>query len=204
MTRREVEMFLMQIAREREMLHWALEDGAGEVTEDVAAQEEKINQLVEIFKSEGGIDAVGRFVKYGQDKISARKAEKEYAERHLKAEEKEQANFLALINKALKKANLENAKGHYGYSFTQHVSCTTKVDNKKIKELYYTKVDKVLQDSGILPKDITFSLSASVTKLEEGDDLPEWYNVAEIDKATFRKPTKAKEGDEEFQYNELQ
>lgn len=194
-------MFLMQMAREREMLHWTLEENGGEMTEEAISQEEKIDKLAEIFESEGGIDAVGRFVKYGEDKINARKAEKEYAERHMKAEEKEQERFLGLIDAALKKAQTDKVKGSFGYSFTQHTSTTCKPDNKMIKDLFYEKAEQVLRESGAIPNDVTFSLSASVSRLPEGALKPHWYNTTSVGKATFRKPRKP---DEDFKYNEFE
>lgn len=191
MTRMEVEMFLMRMAQERMLLHATLEANEGEVTQEVLSQEEIVQNLTEIFKSEGGIDAVGRFVKSGQDKIAARKAEKEYAERHLKAEENEQERFLSLINIALETDGLDKVKGDFGYSFTAHTSTTTKPDNKLIKELFYDKVEKVIRESGVVPEDITFTLSASATRLSEDLVKPEWYNTTSVGKATFRKPRKA-------------
>lgn len=187
------------------MIHWELEENGGEVTEEVLSMEEKVKTLVEIFKSEGGVDAVGRYVKYGQDKVASRRAEKEYAERHLKAEEEEQAKFLELVDKALHEAGLDKAKGDFGYSFTQHTSVTTKVDNKRIKELFHEKAEAVLRNSGVIPEDVTISLSASVSRLPEGTEKPEWYNTTSVGKATFRKPRKADDHEvkDEFTTNEF-
>lgn len=203
MTYREMEMFLMRLAWEREMLHLSLEEAEGEVTEDVLTQQDKIDRLVEIFKSEGGADAVGRYTKYSQDKIASRKAEKEYAERHLKIEEDQHAIFLELVNKALEKADVDKIKGHYGYSFTSHTSVTTKVDTKMLKDRFYDKVERVVRASGVIPDDVTFSLSASVSRLPEGAEKPEWYNTTSVGKATFRKPRKA-EDKEEFNFTEFE
>lgn len=201
MNYREMRDFLFALQRERQMLHWDLEDSEGEVTESVMTREEKIAQLRAIFKSEGGIDAVGRYVKMGQDMIQARKDEKAYAEKHLKIEEDQQAIFLELVNEALEEEDLEKVKGDYGYSFSQHISTTTKVDSKLLKEKFYDKVERLIRTSGIVPEDVTFSLSASVSKLPEGADRPEWYNTVSVGKATFRKPKKA--DDEEFKINDF-
>lgn len=203
MTYREMEMFLMRLAREREMLHWALEESEGEVTDEILSYQEKVDTLAEIFKSEGGADAVGRYTKYSQDKIAARKAEKEYVERHLKADEESHALFLELVNKALEKAELDKIKGHYGYSFSSHTSVTTKVDTKVLKEKFFDRVEQVVRASGVIPDDVTISLSASVSRLPEGAERPEWYNTTSVGKATFRKPRKASEQDEEFTFSEF-
>lgn len=194
--------FLFALQRERQMLHWDLEDSEGEVTESVITREAKIAQLRAIFKSEGGIDAIGRYVKMGQDMVQARKDEKAYAEKHLKIEEEEQAKLLELVNEALEEEDLANVKGDFGYSFTQHISTTTKVDGKLIKERFYDKVEKLIRESGVVPDDVTFSLSASISRLPEGAEKPEWYNTISVGKATFRKPRKVDE--DEFKINDFE
>jgi hypothetical protein len=163
MTRYEVEMFLTRLMQERMLQEAMLEESEGEVTEAILTQQEIIDKLAEIFESEGGIDAVGRYVKQSQDSIAARKAEKEYAERHLRAEEKDLATFLECVDFALQKAQKDKVKGQYGYSFTQHTSVSTKADNKMIKELFYDKVADAIK--GLVPKDITFTLSALGVKI---------------------------------------
>lgn len=178
-----------------------LEESEGEVTEAILTQQEIIDTLAEVFESEGGIDAVGRYVKQSQDSIAARKAEKEYAERHLRAEEKDLATFLECIDFALQKAQKDKVKGQYGYSFTQHTSVSTKADNKMIKELFHDKVAEAIK--GLVPKDITFTLSASVSKLSEGEERPEWYNTTSVGKATFRKPKKAENVEDEFNVSDF-
>lgn len=201
MTRYEVEMFLTRLMQERMLQEAMLEESEGEVTEAILTQQEIIDKLAEIFESEGGIDAVGRYVKQSQDSIAARKAEKEYAERHLRAEEKDLATFLECVDFALQKAQKDKVKGQYGYSFTQHTSVSTKADNKMIKELFYDKVADAIK--GLVPKDITFTLSASVSKLSEGEDRPEWYNTTSVGKATFRKPKKAENVEDEFNVSDF-
>ena len=197
-------MFLLRMAREREMLHWTLEESEGELTEEALSQQEIIDSLVEMFKSEGGADAVGRYAKRCQDDIASRKAEKEYAERHLRADEDSYARFLELVNKALEMAEMDKIKGDFGYSFTSHTSVTTKVDGKVLKERFFDKVEKVVRESGVIPNDVTFSLSASISRLQEGAEVPEWYNTTTVGKATFRKPRKAKdEQKEEFILNDF-
>lgn len=198
MTRYEVEMFLSRLMQERMLQESMLEENGGEMTESVLTQQEIIDNLAEAFESDGGIDAVGRYVKQSQDSIAARKAEKEYAERHLRAEENNLATFLECVDYALQKSQKDKVKGQYGYSFTQHTSVSTKPDNKVIKELFFDKVEKVIRDSGVVPDDITFSLSASATRLAEGAKKPEWYNTTSVGKAVFRKPRKSQieEGNE--------
>lgn len=185
----------MQLAQERMVLHTSLDESEGEITQDILSQQEIIDTLSEIFESEGGIDAVGRYVKQSQDAIADRKAEKEYADRHLKAEENELAKFLVLVDLALRQSQKDKIKGSYGYSFSQHVSVSTKADNKMIKEMFYDKVSEAIK--GVVPDDITFTLSASVSRLPEGAEKPEWYNTTSISKAIFRKPRKP-QNEEEF------
>lgn len=186
----ELKGFLSAIAMERERMHWELEDSEGEVTETVLSQEEKVNALRELFRTEGGIDAVGRYVKESQARVQARKEEKAYAERHLKIEEEDLADFLWLVNEALEQEDLDKVKGKFGYSFTAHTSVTTKADNKMIKELFHEKVMAVIRESGVVPEDITITLSASSSLLPEGAEKPQWYNTTTRGKAKFLKPRK--------------
>ena len=178
---------------ERDALHYELEENGGEITDNVLTREEKIANLRELFKQEGGVDAAGRYLKEGQDKVQGWKDEKAFAERHLKAEENKLADDLELINEALEQEDIQQIKGKYGYSFTSHISVTTKADNKMIKEKFYDAVEQVVRESGVVPEDITFTLSASSSLLPEGAEKPEWYNTTSRGKATFRKPRKSED-----------
>ena len=196
----DMKTFLLTLRNERDALHYELEDNGGEVTDSVLSREDKIANLREIFKQEGGIDAVGRYMKEGQDKIQSWKDEKAYAERHLKAEESKLADDLEMINEALEQEDIQQAKGKYGYSFTPHTSVITKADNKMIKERFYNAVEKVVRESGVVPKDITFTLSASSSLLSEGAEKPEWYNTISKGRATFRKPRKTEDNWEQDEF----
>ena len=196
MNKFEMTQFLCAMRNEREAIHYELEDNGGEYTSSVLSREQKLASLREMFKQEGGIDAIGRYMKEGQDKVQNWKNEKAYAERHLKIEESNLADDLELINEALEAEDIQQAKGKFGYSFTSHVSVTTKADNKMIKELFYGAVEQVIRESGVVPEDITFSLSASSSLLPEGADKPQWYNTTSRGKATFRKPRKEQKEDD--------
>lgn len=184
----DMKNFLLRMKAEREMLHYRLDENGGEVTGEILSREEKIANLRELFKQEGGIDAAGRYLKAGQANVQMWKDEKAYAERHLKAEEESLAEDLELINEALEAEDIDKIKGKAGYSFTQHMSVTTKADNKMIKERFHSAVEQIVRESGVIPEDITISLSASSSLLPEGAEKPEWYNTTTRGKAAFRKP----------------
>lgn len=193
MNKNEMMQFLHAMRDEKMAMHYELDENGGEVTSSVLSREQKIEGLRQLFKAEGGIDAMGRYMKEAQDKVQCLKDEKAYVERHLKIEEANLADDLELINEALEQEDIQQARGRFGYSFTSHTSVTTKVDNKMIKERFYASVEKVIRESGILPCDITFSLSASSSLLPQGAKRPEWYNTISRGKATFRKPRKSED-----------
>ena len=65
----------------------------------------------------------------------------------------------------------EKIKGSLGYSFALSTSTKTEVDKEMLKEYYQEAVNEALKD--ILPADVSVTLTASVSKLEEGAELPD-------------------------------
>lgn len=191
----EVREAIIRLRMAKEALDIELYDNDGEVTESVLDKQRYIADVKSILEN-GGIDHLGRLIKSVETDIQNRKNEKAYVERQIKRSESFKENLLELANTALEELQQEKIKGDFGYSFTAHTSVTTKPNNKLIKELYYEKAEKVLRESGVVPKDITFSLSASVSLLDENEKKPEWYNISEVGKATFRSPKKDTSADE--------
>jgi hypothetical protein len=193
---KEIKDALFRLREEKYRLQMEYEENEGEVTESTLSREQAIEDIKVLLKSKEGIDNLGRLVRSNQEDIQCRKDEI----KHLNSEIKRIENFndyiLELSNEVLEEIGEDKAKGNLGYSFGKHTSVTTKVDTKVLKELFYDKVETVIRESGVIPEDVTFSLSASVSRLPEGVERPSWYETSTIGKATFRKPLKAK--DDEF------
>lgn len=201
MTVREIREILDRLREEKFRLQSELEDNGGEVTESVLSREEAIASLKALLLSKEGVDSLGRFMRSNQDEVQGYKDEKRHLDALIKKTEGYNDFLLGLIDEILKECEVENAKGNLGYSFTTHTSVTTSVDTKMLRERFLKRAQEAVLEAGI-PSDVTISLSASISKVSEGSEIPEWYNVSSVGRATFRKPQRAKdEQKEEFNYN---
>jgi hypothetical protein len=95
-------------------------------------------------------------------------------------------------------------KGDFGYSFAQHVASSTKPDTKLIRELFYEDVERAIREANVCPEHITFTLSASSSKLKEGEPMPDYFTTTTRARATYRKPRKADDTQEEFSMNDFE
>ena len=198
---REIRDILDRLREEKYRLQAELEDNGGEVTESVLSREEAIASLKQLLLSKDGVDSLGRFMRSNQDEVQGYKDEKKHLDTLIKKTEGYNDFLLGLIDEILKECEVENAKGNLGYSFTTHTSVTTSVDTKMLRERFLKRAQEAVLEAGI-PSDITISLSASISKVSEGSEIPEWYNVSSVGRATFRKPQRAKdEQKEEFNFN---
>lgn len=198
---REIREILDRLREEKFRLQAELEDNGGEVTESVLSREEAIASLKALLLSKEGVDSLGRFLRANEDEVLGYKDEKKHLDALIKRTEGYNDFLLGLINEILKECEVENAKGNLGYSFTTHTSVTTSVDTKMLRERFLKRAQEAVLEAGI-PSDVAISLSASISKVSEGSEIPEWYNVSSVGRATFRKPQRAKdEQKEEFNYN---
>ena len=165
-------------------------ENEGEVTEETELLEGQVSAMKALLNSEG-VDFLGRWLKGKEDKKKALKAEKDYITRQMEANDKTIAFIKAKITEVMKATGCVKVKGALGYSFATTVSVTTSVDKDLLREMYQAKVEDAVKD--ILPDDVTVTLSASVSKLEEGAELPEYYNRDEKDTVRFTKPRASKE-----------
>lgn len=177
------------------------EENGGEVTDSTAFKEE-IKETILFMLENGGVDHLGRLLNSVKADIDQNKAEQEYLKRQQKKYESFQDDLLECANMALESLGEEKMKGDFGYSFTQHISSSTKPDNKLIKELYYKDVERAIREAGVCPDHITFTLSASSSLLKAGEDMPDYFTTTSRARATYRKPTKKKD-DDEFATNEF-
>lgn len=200
---KEIKDALYRLREEKWRLQNELEENGGEVTETVLTREQAIADLKTLLASKEGIDHLGRLIRSGQDDILIFKGEKKFLDSQIKKTEGFNDFLLGLVNEILEETDLDATKGSLGYSFTRHTSVTTKVDTKMLKERFYETAIAAIRQTDI-PSDVTITLSASVSSLPEGSELPEWYNVSSVGRSTFRKPRKADEQmEEEFKTTEF-
>jgi len=165
-------------------------ENEGEVTDETELMEGQISALQTLLNTEG-VDFLGRWLKGKEDKKKAIKAEKDYLTRQMESIDNTIAFIKAKINELMQATGTEKVKGSLGYSFATTVSTKTEVDKDLLRDFFQAKVDEALKD--ILPADVTVTLSASVSKLEEGAELPEYYNRTETPTVRFTKPRAAKD-----------
>jgi len=192
MTPREINEILRRLQEEKWRLQQELEENEGEVTESVLTREQAIADLKKLLMSPEGVDSLGRLIRSNKDDIETFKGEKKAVETKIKKTEGYNDWLLELVDECLKECECDKASGKLGYSFTQHTSVTTEVDKKMLKDMFYEKAMEAIRATDI-PRDVTISLSASVSLLPEGSERPEWYNTTSVGRATPRMPKKPKE-----------
>ena len=160
-------------------------ENEGEVTDETELMEAEVSAMRTLLNTEG-VDFLGRWLKGKEDKKKTIKAEKDYLTRQMDAIDQTIAFIKAKINEVMTATGCEKVKGSLGYSFATTVSTKTEVDKELLNEAFLPKVMDAVKD--ILPADVSVSLSASVSKLEEGSELPSYYNRTETPTVRFTKP----------------
>ena len=165
-------------------------ENEGEVTEETELMEGEITAMKTLLNTEG-VDLLGRWLKGKEDKKKALKAEKDFISRQMEATEKTISFIKSQINKVMVATGQVKIKGSLGYSFATTTSTKTEVDKDLLNEAYLAKVQDAVKD--IIPADVSVSLSASVSKLGDGAELPNYYNRTSTPSVTFTKPRAGKE-----------
>ena len=165
-------------------------ENEGEVTEETEKMEAEIEALKFLLNGEG-VDFLGRWLKSKEDRKKALKAEKDYISRQIESIEKTISFINGKIRLIMDATGCERVKGEYGYSFATYDSVKTEVDKDLLNTYYLSKVQEAVKD--ILPADVTITLGASVSKLDGGVRLPDYYKVKETPTIRFTKPRAKKE-----------
>lgn len=203
MKAKEVQEITERLREEKWRLQRELEENGGEVTEAVLTRQQTIADLKALLRSPEGVDSLGRLMRSNKDEIDTIKGEMKFLGNQVKQIEGYNEWLLEVANEAMEEMDEDKVKGALGYSFTRHTSVTTEVDKAMLKELFYEKAIEAIRKTDI-PQDVTITLSASVSALPEGAELPEWYNVSSVGRATLRMPRKPKEPKkDEFTVNEF-
>ena len=178
-------------------LKWSLEqeyvDNGGEVTESTTATEEQIETMKSLLSTEG-VDSLGRWLKSVEDETKALKAERDFVNRKINANQKTMTFIKVLVNKALHAIGKEKVKGTF-YSFAITTSETTQVDKDALNKKFLDAVEKKLRGGKrpVITEDVTITLGASITKISEGAKIPAYYIHSSKPSATFTKPRASKE-----------
>ena len=165
-------------------------ENEGEVTPETEEMEAEIEALKFLLNGEG-VDFLGRWLKSKEDKMKSLKAEKDYLSRQIESVGKSIDFIKEQIRRLMDATGCEKVKGEYGYAFATYTSTKTDVDKELLKEYFLPKVEEAVRD--ILPPDVSVSLSASVNKVEEGAELPNYYTRTETPTIRFTKPRAKKE-----------
>lgn len=165
-------------------------ENEGEVTEETELMEGEITAMKTLLNTEG-VDLLGRWLKGKEDRKKALKAEKDFLTRQMEAIDKTIEFIKTKMNEVMTATGQEKIKGSLGYSFALSTSTKTEVDKEMLKEYYQEAVNEALKD--ILPADVSVTLTASVSKLEEGAELPHYYSRTETPTIRFTKPRAKKE-----------
>lgn len=181
---------LETLSRSSLVLEEAYIESEGECTEQTEQMEEEISALRDLLTSEG-VDLLGRWLKAKEDAKKALKAEKDYVTRKMAALDQTIDFIKVKVNEVLTATGQDKVKGSLGYSFAATTSVKTSVDKDILNDTYLAQVEEAVK--GILPEDVTITLGASVSKVEEGTELPAYYNRTETPSVRFTKPRASKE-----------
>ena len=165
-------------------------ENEGEVTEETEQMEAEIEALKFLLNGEG-VDYLGRWLKSKEDRKKALKAEKDYITRQMESIDKTITFIKEKIRELMDATGCERVKGEYGYSFSTYDSVKTEVNKDLLNTYFLARVQEAVKY--ILPADVTITLGASVSKLEDGDILPDYYNLTETPSIRFTKPRAKKE-----------
>lgn len=180
-----------------ETLDWAsyhLEEtyteNEGEVTEETEKLEAEIEAIRQLLNTDG-VDFLGRWLKEKEDRKKTIKAEKDFLTRQIEGLDRSIEFIKGQIRTLMDETGCEKVKGSLGYSFATSVSKKTEVDKELLNEYFKGKVEEAVRP--FLPADVTVTLGASVSRLEEDAPLPSWYHITETPTVRFTKPRSKKE-----------
>lgn len=160
---------IANINRTKYELETALEENGGELTEELLAQADALEDMKALLAGEG-IDDLGRWLKAVQDETAALKAEADAAARRLKNHKSYEEYIKFLIGQALDAIGTEKAKGNY-YGFTRTTSTKSSVNTEALDEVYLPEIMNALGNH--LPTWLHITLKSTTTELREagGDAL---------------------------------
>lgn len=169
------------------------ENNGGEVTDYTEQMEEDIKAM-ELLLTDG-VDDLGRHIKSAEDEIGSYKNEISYLSNRIKAKQRYIGYLKTLINQVLAILGKDKVKGTNGYSFTRTTAVETSVNKEFLNDLFKDRISHILSEANI-PSWLGFTLSASVTRAEDCDDVPEGLFIkTERPSTRIGKPRASKEAE---------
>ena len=163
-----VKELIANISRAKWSLEEELEQNGGELTEELLAQADSLEDMKELLAGEG-IDELGRWLKSVQDEIAARKAEADAAARKVKNLKSYEDYVKGVIGQALDAIGEEKVKGSF-YGFSRKTSTTSKVNQEAIENTFQRSIEHAARMAGIPPY-IHIVLKSTTTELREAEAM---------------------------------
>lgn len=185
----QVKLLIENISRAKMALENALEENGGELTEELLAQLNTLDDMKGLLAGEG-IDELGRWLKSVQDEIAARKAEADAAARKVKNLKGYEDYVKFLIGQALDAIGQEKVKGSY-YGFTRKTSTTNKVNQDELEKKYQKTAEEAARHA-LIPEYVHIVLKSTTTELKEAGAL-EFVEETTQPSLGFTKPRANKE-----------
>lgn len=160
----EVKVLIADLTRDKYMLEEALEENGGELTEEMLAQYDRVEEMKTLLAGER-VDELGRWLKSIQDEIATRKAEADAATRKVKNLKRYEDYAKFVIGTAMDALGEEKTKGAF-YGFTRTTSTTNKVDQDALEEKYLKTAEQAIRHA-LIPEYVHIELKATTTELKE-------------------------------------
>lgn len=196
MNNKDINAILAELAGLNWRIEAAFDENGGELTEELQAQLDQVENLKEILQGEG-IDDLGRWLKSVEDRIKSLKAEADSINRKIKADKNLVEYIKGQIRQVLDVLGEDKVKGT-SYSFKKYDSCRAKIDGDKIDRDWHDKVEKAAREVG-LPECFDVEIDTTVTKLSDWADEHEsegrqyFLHEDPVRTVTFIKPRANKE-----------
>lgn len=186
-----------KIQRAKFDIEMALEENGGELTADVMAQYDTLEDMKAILAGEG-IDDLGRWLKAVQDEGAALKAEADAAARRVKNNKRYEEYVKDVIGRAMDVLELPTnaagdkvAKGQF-YGFKRCTSTKSAVNSEALDNAYLPLINTGL--CHVLPSWLHVELKTTTTELRQaGGDALAFLDENTAPALTFTKPRAAKE-----------
>ena len=193
-----IKEIIANINRSKYELEAALEENGGELTPELLALNDNLEDMKALLADEG-VDELGRWLKSVQDEKAALKAEADAAARRVKNLTSYEDYVKGLVGEAMDALDLPTndkgekvAKGQY-YGFKRTTSTTNKVDEETLNSLYLTRIEMAMQRA-LIPEYVHIKLTASTKELQQaGGKALDLLNTTETPALSFTKPRAAKE-----------
>lgn len=172
-------------------IEWELqnlyEENGGEITAETQALEEEKAIIFDVLDNDGGVDALGRWLKSVEDEEKALKDEAAAIAAKRKRNAQKQDFIKGVISEYLKFRGEDKVRGSV-YSFSSYTSSTCKANDDAIRDVYQHYSEDILKKAGV-PEFVKVSVSGNVTAAKAMEEFPdEFFDITSKDTVKFSKP----------------